>query len=282
MKRPLQCTNIDRFQHYKSRKPPWIKLYRDILDDAQFHAMSAEARALLPMLWLVASEHNEGLVEGDSAELAWRLRRDSKVLAPALDEILRAGFFRDLGNVAPCKQDASATLAGCKQDAIPETETETETEERQRQNTVALASRSLAVVGSDPPIEEPPVRSKEILAVFDHYRTHHPRAHKKPTSKQAEWKKIKARLDEGYTVDDLKLAIDGCHVSPFHCGENERGQLYQKLELIVRDGSRVNQFIEAYENRDAPVFSEKTKRGLRAGEQWLRDMEARDAAAGQS
>lgn len=150
-----------------------------------------------------------------------------------------------------------------------------------KQHTVAQAPPSLAVVGPSPaalPEPKPRDRADEVRAVFEHYRGYHPRAHKKPNPKQAEWRKIRARLDEGCSVEDLKLAIDGCHVSPYHCGENERGRPYQNLELIVRDGSKVNQFIEALEQSKSPVFSEKTKRSIRAGQQWLEEMEARDAA----
>ena len=74
-----------------------------------------------------------------------------------------------------------------------------------------------------------------VVLVFNHYRKYHPRAHKKPSSKMQEWKKIQTRLAEGYSVEDLCLAIDGCHVSPYHMGENERSRKFDSLELIVRD-----------------------------------------------
>ena len=32
----MRIKNWNRFQHFKDRKPPWIKLYRDILDDLAF------------------------------------------------------------------------------------------------------------------------------------------------------------------------------------------------------------------------------------------------------
>lgn len=111
------------------------------------------------------------------------------------------------------------------------------------------------------------LRSK-VLEVFAHYRTYHPRAHPEPTSKGKEWKKVVAMFKEGYTVDDLKMAIDGCHRSPFHCGENDRGKTYQSLDLIVRDSSHVNQFMEIPVN--AAVLSEKTIKTLRAGDSFLK------------
>src|SRR5690606_19747530 len=32
----LTVKNFERFQHYKDRNPPWIKLYNDLLDDYEF------------------------------------------------------------------------------------------------------------------------------------------------------------------------------------------------------------------------------------------------------
>ena len=121
----------------------------------------------------------------------------------------------------------------------------------------------------EPPAEPPERRGEEIRHIFEHYRKYHPRAHRKPTSKQSEWLKIRARLDEGYTPDDLKLAIDGCHKSPFHMGENDQQRRYDSLELIVRDGSKVRQFLELAEHPPPPVMTIAEQRGRRAAEQWL-------------
>jgi hypothetical protein len=118
--------------------------------------------------------------------------------------------------------------------------------------------------------------SDGILLVFDHYRTYHPRAHRKPHSKQKEWVKIKARLAEGYTVEDLKLAIDGCHKSAFHCGDNENGKRYNSLELIVRDGSKVQQFMEIDGSAPKQQFYKKRKKTWLDGTREL--MEAIDNA----
>ncbi len=99
-------------------------------------------------------------------------------------------------------------------------------------------------------------RPEDVLAVFDHYRTYHPRAHPNPRPDSKEWRKILDRLREDYTVEDLCLAIDGCHKSPHHCGENDRGTKYLGLELIVRDSGHVATFIEV---ATSPVERPKSK-----------------------
>lgn len=108
-----------------------------------------------------------------------------------------------------------------------------------------------------------------MLAVFARYRTHHNRAHPRPKSTSKEWRLIRARLAEGYTVEDLCRAVDGCHKSPFHQGENDRGAKFDSLELIMRDSSKVQKFIECAEQGPQPVLSERTRQNLRAADNWL-------------
>lgn len=94
-----------------------------------------------------------------------------------------------------------------------------------------------------------------MRAVFERYRKHHPRAFPHPSSASKEWRAILARLKEGYTVEQLCEAVDGCHVSPFHMGQNARGKVYDSLELIVRDGSKVNGFLEVWQAHRAKATS---------------------------
>lgn len=64
--------NWHQFQHFKDRKPPWIKLYRDLLDDVDWHDLDPKAAKHLVMIWLVASEYDGELP--DMKTLAFRLR----------------------------------------------------------------------------------------------------------------------------------------------------------------------------------------------------------------
>jgi hypothetical protein len=114
----LCIKNWAKFQHYKHRKPPWIRLYRDLLDSLEFHSLPLASRALAPMLWLLASDTVEGCIEYDPEQIAFRLRMSTDELSGALEPLLIKGFV----------SLASNTLAPCKQHAIPEGETERETE----------------------------------------------------------------------------------------------------------------------------------------------------------
>lgn len=58
---------------------------------------------------------------------------------------------------------------------------------------------------------------------------------------------IGARLKDGYSVEDLQLAVMGCRASDWHNGDNDRHQRYVGIELICRDAEHVDRFIEIAE-----------------------------------
>lgn len=114
------------FQHYKDRCPPWIKLHHSILDDFEFQSLPVASRALAPSIWLIASEHKEGVVDANYEKLAFRLRQTARQIEDALTPLIERGFLL----VEP---DASNAIADCQQSAVPETETETyKTTEKRR------------------------------------------------------------------------------------------------------------------------------------------------------
>ena len=68
----LRIKNWEKFQHFKDRRPPWIKLYRDIMDDVEWHDLKGNHAKALIALWLIASENDGNLPE--IRTLAFRLR----------------------------------------------------------------------------------------------------------------------------------------------------------------------------------------------------------------
>lgn len=110
---------------------------------------------------------------------------------------------------------------------------------------------------TDPPASDS--KTSPVGLVIKHYQTHHPKSRIAPSGDEG--KKIHARLKEGFTVEDLCNAIDGCHLSPHHCGKNDTGTKYQSLELIVRNSSKVNQFLAAKEEHGKPQQEPPRGRG---------------------
>ena len=81
----MQIRNWKKFQHFKDRKPPWVKLYRDILDDLDWHELDATASKVLIMCWLIASEDDGRLPPAKT--LAFRLRMSEKQTIDCLNKL---------------------------------------------------------------------------------------------------------------------------------------------------------------------------------------------------
>ena len=126
----LRPKNWDKFQHYKDRCPPWIKLHRDLLNDREFACLPLASKALAPLLWLLASESKDGSFDASVDELVFRLRFKAVDVESGLKPLIDKGFFIV----------ASGVLAECLQPAIPETERETEAETKTKKKTAAVAA----------------------------------------------------------------------------------------------------------------------------------------------
>jgi hypothetical protein len=85
--------NWTDFQHYKDRSPPWIKLHKGLLDNFEYQCLPVASRALAPMLWLIASDHDRGEIDAAPKKLAFRLRMTEREVADALKPLIDNGFF---------------------------------------------------------------------------------------------------------------------------------------------------------------------------------------------
>ena len=104
----LAVKGWSEFQHYKHRKPPWIRLYRKLLDDLEWHRLSVASRALAPLLWLLASEYEDGKIDASEEKLAFRFRLPVTELREAIKPLIDTGFFIIAsGALAECKPVAS-------------------------------------------------------------------------------------------------------------------------------------------------------------------------------
>jgi hypothetical protein len=54
---------------------------------------------------------------------------------------------------------------------------------------------------------------------------------------------IQARLKDGYTVEDITLAISNIRRSPFHCGKNDGNKFHADITFICRDGGKVEEWM---------------------------------------
>jgi hypothetical protein len=66
--------NWQRFQHYKTRNPPWIKNYRELLHKDEYLDLPLAARGLLHGLWLAYAEWDGRLRVSDLGTAMGHLR----------------------------------------------------------------------------------------------------------------------------------------------------------------------------------------------------------------
>lgn len=210
-------------------------------------------------------EHAEGWKDADRK----RKERQKKRRAPRPENV----------------QDASGTVQGLSGKRPPERRGEERRSEERRGEEIKTpplppasgappaapaerAPETLTLVPLEPTRDSSAADS--VRAVFAHYRTRHPRSFPTPKSTSKEWSAIAARMREGFSVEDLCAAIDGCHMTPHNLGENDRGEKYLGLELIMRNGSQVTRFAETARNGPPRVvMSTKEMKGHRAMESWL-------------
>lgn len=117
--------NWEKFQHYKHRSPPWIKLHRDILDDFDWWSLPIASRAIAPCLWLLASCEENGEFDATPEKLAFRFRMTEKDVQLAIKPLIDKGYF-------VC---ASDMLASCYQDAMSEKNRERVKKEKEKEKT---------------------------------------------------------------------------------------------------------------------------------------------------
>ena len=142
----MRIKNWSQFQHFKDRRPPWIKLYRDILDDIEWHELDPKSAKVLVMLWLIASE-SDGVLP-DVKKLAFRLRMTEKDTEASLSKL---SHWMDQGDIN--------VISERHQDDLPETETETEAEKKTE------AELSVEPQSVSPPVVEIPVLGNKVFGV---------------------------------------------------------------------------------------------------------------------
>jgi len=107
--------NWRRFQHYKHRNPPWIKLHTEILSSEDFVVLDDASKLLAVVCMVIAAKHN-GLVPAIPAYLKRVAYLDKE---PNLKPLIECGFLvESLADDSVSKQ--------LRTNADTETETETD------------------------------------------------------------------------------------------------------------------------------------------------------------
>lgn len=216
----LRIKNWSSMQSYKDRRPPWIRLHKTLLDDFEFHSMSVNARALLPMLWLLASEDEDpvsGLLRDGYEKIAFRLRMQKKDVESGISECVNSGFIERLNEQG---EQVTGSLLIRNQTVTPETETEAYSTDREE--------------------------TEEALSLFNRCaETHGFSKVQKLTA--ARKSKLKLRLKEAGGIDGWIIALEKISVSDFCRGQNDRGWKAD-FDFLVTEGSFVKLMEGKYDN----------------------------------
>ncbi len=105
-------------------------------------------------------------------------------------------------------------------------------------------------------------RDADILDIFEFWKGLLSNARSRLDANRK--KKINERLRDGYSVEDVKLAIIGCALSDWHRGANDRGARYQDIDLICRDARHLDKFLEIADREGRRIQAEREKRASEA------------------
>lgn len=98
--------------------------------------------------------------------------------------------------------------------------------------------------GAEGPKKGKKADAEQVVALYEYWVQATHRDLKRTKLTPGRKAKLEARLKEGYSVSDIKAAIDAVAQSLFHQGENERQHRYDDLTLICRSGDQVEKYRE--------------------------------------
>jgi hypothetical protein len=238
----------------------YVKLFTR--DTVTWRSWPWQARALFPLL--MRAVDGAGMLSVGTRELARSVAlmvdMPSDIVLPGIKALLDDGTV-ELANGTLIVTKFLEAQESRKSDA------QSKRDVRERAKAVARAKQLGVIVGTPvrpsptvsddvqscpPPAQPSPALlttlSSELDApplsfatVFGHWQKVMGRQDAKPIDKRR--RAVAARLREGYTVEQLKLAVDGCARTPHNMGANDQHRRFDDLELICRNGAQVERFI---------------------------------------
>jgi hypothetical protein len=179
--------------------------------------------------WLPYAHHGEGYFCIPHWHAWQSINRPTPSRLPAPDESVLSEYETAYGPIPRSRQDAKRLIAGPRSAGLA--------------GTTKLSRRA-------PANDEVAERAWEVFCYWRDATKAlgEKEGRRTPGGRARVWndkrkKAVIARLKEGYTVEQLKQAVDGCLLSPWHRGQNPSGVTYDDLELICRDATKVDQFV---------------------------------------
>jgi hypothetical protein len=95
----LRIRNFEKFQHYKNRNPPWIKLYGELWSDFAFFKLDDASKAHLLGLFVLASKTDNKI----PFDISWINHEIRATVDVNIDALLASGFLESDGKPASKK-----------------------------------------------------------------------------------------------------------------------------------------------------------------------------------
>ena len=115
-----------------------------------------------------------------------------------------------------------------------------------------------------------------IATIFEHWQTtmNHPKS--KLDSSRNSW--ISKALKIGYNVQQLCDAITGCSLTPHNMGDNERGERYDGLHVILKNADQIDRFIRNFHHppRKETEAQQRSRRNIQVAQSWAEQKNYQD------
>jgi hypothetical protein len=158
----LRVRNWEKFQHYKDRRPIWIKYHVELLDDYELTTLDYVTQLLYDRLLLLAARTDNN-IPLDPAYVCRMVSIEEPQVAVGLDKLLEQGFLV----LAERKRSASKVIAKRSAEAsLEKRREETDTEKRQNPPNPPRAEKPMKVDGKVVSDQER-MDAKSILQAFN-------------------------------------------------------------------------------------------------------------------
>lgn len=90
----LSVRNWDHYQHYKNRRPPWIKVYVELLDDLEIRRLPIGTRLLWDQLLLLAARYDNAILK-DFEAIANATGIKRELVAKGTEQLLKGRWIKE-------------------------------------------------------------------------------------------------------------------------------------------------------------------------------------------
>ena len=230
----------------------WFKFQYSKWDDPELRLCSLEAQGFWLRIYTTLRKQGQSSITAtveDLARIVGGNVREVKRSIAELQEHRAADVTLCNAENVTCNSRVTLTSRSLLKELSGKEKTRLRVDKHRKQQNVTLVKRDRVkskelevrkeeeLRGANAPLSV----STDEAAVFEHWQK--TLGHEAAKFTKDRRVKIRARLAEKYTVEDLKRAVDGCLRSPHHMGINDRGVRYDGIDLIFRNGENVERFI---------------------------------------